>query len=286
MKDLSGRRVLITGATSGIGRSAATILARRGAEVVITGRTPERAQAAVAEIVAASGESAVSAVLLELGDFASIRACAAEVLRDGRPLHVLVNNAGQAGGKGLTKDGFEITFGSNHLGPFLLTSLLLDRLLQSTPARIVNVASRAHEDALGIDFSAQRSGRRSRTGIPEYAVSKLANVMHGRALARRLAGTGVTTYALHPGVVASDIWRRVPALARGLMKLFMITNEEGAQTIVHCAASESAAAETGLYYVKEAPRRPSRIAEDDVLGERLWAQSATWVGADWAGGKG
>src|SRR5262249_36137784 len=150
-----------------------------------------------------------------------VRACAQTLTSSDEPLHVLINNAGLAGQRGLTASGFELAFGTNYIGPFLLTNLLLDRLRDSAPARIVNVASDSHYGAKGIDYDAVHAPTKSRTAMPEYSVSKLANVLHAQELGRRLEGSGVTTYSLHPGVIASDIWRRVPWPARPLMKLTM-----------------------------------------------------------------
>jgi retinol dehydrogenase-12 len=278
--DLRGRTILITGANSGIGRSAAIALTQRGANLILACRSQSRTQPVLDEIARLAGGGQVTFVPLDLADLASVRACAQQVNALPGPLHVLINNAGLAGAQGLTKDGFEITFGVNHLGPFLLTLLLLDKLRASAPARIVNVASRAHKRVDGIDLSAQQRPRRSRTGLPEYGASKLANVLFTKELARRLDGSGVSTYALHPGVVASEIWRRIPNPFLWLMKLTMITNEEGAKTTVHCATAPEIAAETGLYYDRSRVVRPSKRAEDRALAQRLWAASAAWVGAD------
>src|SRR5690606_15979821 len=150
----------------------------------------------------------------------SVRACGEALLARDLPIHVLVNNAGLAGQDGLTKEGFEMAFGVNHVGHFLLTLMLAPRLVAPTPARIVNVASRAHFPAPGIDYEAIRKPKVATTGMKEYEVSKLANVLFTVELHRRLADKGVDTYALHPGVVASDIWRRVPAPVRWVGKLF------------------------------------------------------------------
>jgi NAD(P)-dependent dehydrogenase (short-subunit alcohol dehydrogenase family) len=163
------------------------------------------------------------------------------------------------------------------MGHFLLTTLLLGRMRESVPARVVTVASRAHFDAPGIDFEAVRRSTRSLTGISEYAVSKLANVLFSAELARRLAGSGVTSYALHPGVVASDIWRKLPWPARQLAKLVMISPEQGAQTTLHCATSDSAGSENGLYYDRQRPATPSALAQDRALAEALWTRSERWV---------
>ena len=160
---------------------------------------------------------------LDLADLSSAQACADAFLARGEPLHVLVNNAGVGGARGLTRQGFEMTFGINHLGHFALTSALLGRLTESAPSRVVNVSSDSHYSAQGIDFEALRQPARGITGLPEYAVSKLCNVLFTQELARRTAGTGVTAYALHPGVVASDIWRRVPWPVRPLVTRRMLS---------------------------------------------------------------
>jgi retinol dehydrogenase-12 len=201
---------------------------------------------------------------------------------------VLVNNAGVGGQRGLTADGFEVHFGVNHLGHFALTMLLLDRLKASGPgARVVNVSSEAHYSAPGIDFDAVRGRTRSFAGRREYAVSKLSNVLFSRELARRLGGADadVTSYALHPGVVASDIWRRVPQPARSLITRRMLTTELGAVTSLYCATSPAVAAESGRYYDNSAAREPNPAATPE-LAELLWNRSAEWTGvgsAEWTG---
>jgi retinol dehydrogenase-12 len=191
---------------------------------------------------------------------------------------VLVNNAGLGGQRGLTADGFELHFGVNHLGHYALTLLLLDRLTASGPdARIVNVSSAAHYGAPGIDFDALRRRTASFTGQREYAVSKLCNVLFTQELTRRLAGSAVSASALHPGVVASDIWRRVPRLVRPLITARMLTTEQGAVTSLYCATSPSVAADRGRYYDQCAAQEPNPVATPE-LAELLWRRSATWAG--------
>ncbi|HEX6240691.1 MAG TPA: SDR family oxidoreductase [Polyangiales bacterium] len=276
----SDRVVLITGANTGIGLVAARELTRAGARVFIACRSEAKAKQAIDIIAQATGKQ-VENIPLDLGDLASVRSAAAAFLARDLPLHVLINNAGLAGQRGLTKDGFELTFGTNHLGHFLLTGLLWPRIKQSGPARIVTVASRAHERVRSIAFDAQRSPTQSTTGVPEYGVSKLANVLFSAELARRAQGSNVTTYALHPGVVATDVWRHVPGIARGLIKLFMISPEEGALTTLHCATATAAASETGLYYDKSRVKQASELAQDRALAHRLWEQSEAWTGLRW-----
>ncbi|MEO6623386.1 MAG: SDR family oxidoreductase [Burkholderiaceae bacterium] len=274
---LKGRVALITGANTGIGLVTAQELARQGAQVFIACRSAERAQPALEQIRASSGTLPVEALSLDLGGFASVRSCAQAFLARGLPLHLLINNAGLAGTRGFTASGFELAFGVNHMGHFLLTQLLLERIRASAPARIVTVASRAHIRTDGIDWDAVRQPTRTRTAIAEYAVSKLANVWFSAELGRRLAGSGVNTYALHPGVVASDIWRSVPWPFRPLVKLRMISPEEGARTSVYCATSPEVANETGLYYDKCRQRTPSSLGQDAAQAAELWRRSAAWA---------
>jgi NAD(P)-dependent dehydrogenase (short-subunit alcohol dehydrogenase family) len=274
---LDGRVILITGANTGIGRVTARELARRGARVFLACRSAERTQAVLDDIRAVAPQAQAEWLPLDLGDFDSVRRCAALFLKRDLPLHVLINNAGVAGPQGLSASGFEFAFGVNHMGHFLLTQLLLERLGQSAPARIVTVASRAHRRVDGIDWDALRQRTRSFTCIREYATSKLANVLFSAELGRRLAGSGVSAYALHPGVVASDIWRQVPWPLRPLIELRGVSNEEGALTTLHCATSQAVAGETGLYYSRCQPTLPSLAGQDRALAAELWRRSEGWL---------
>jgi retinol dehydrogenase-12 len=276
MQELGGRTFLVTGANTGIGKATAEALAGRGASVYVASRSRDKGEAAVAAIKAATGSDSVFFLALDLADLESVRSCAEGFLAGGEPLHVLVNNAGVAGARGLTKQGFELMFGVNHLGHFLLTQLLLDRLVASAPARVVTVSSDSHYSARGIDFEAVRRPARGITGLGEYAVSKLCNVLFSQELARRTAGTGVHSYALHPGVVASDIWRRVPWPVRPLVTRRMLTADQGAQTSLYCATSASVAADSGLFYDKCALREASEVATPE-LGRALWERSEAWT---------
>ncbi len=281
MADLDGKTFLVTGANTGIGRATAEGLAGRGATAVLACRSREKTQPVIDAINARSnGTSTGSAefLALDLGDLAAVRACAEQFLLGDGPLHGLINNAGLAGKRGRTGSGFEIAFGTNHVGPFLLTSLLLDRLKASAPARIVTVASDAHFSADGIDYEAVRRPTKSRTGLPEYAVSKLANVLHAQELGRRLEGTGVTTYSLHPGVIASDIWRQVPWPIRPLMKLRMRSTQDGAQTSLYCATAGELAGESGYYYENSLRKEAGAAATAENAAE-LWERSEAWVAA-------
>ena len=276
MSDLTGRTFLITGGNTGIGLAAARNFAGRGARIYLACRSRAKGEAAVTAIAAETGNDQVGYLSLDLADLDSVRACAADFLARDEPLHVLVNNAGVAGRRGLTRDGFELTFGINHVGHFALTTALLDRLADSAPARVVTVSSDAHYNAPGIDFEAVRQRTRHLTGMPEYAVSKLANVLFSQELARRAAGRGVTSYALHPGMVASDIWRRVPWPVRPLLTRRMLTTEQGASTPVYCATAPELAGVTGRFYVDSREADPSRVATPELAGA-LWERSEGWA---------
>ena len=268
---------LVTGANAGIGRATAIDLARRGARLFLAGRSEPKMRPVIEEIARATPNASPEFLALDLGDLDSVRKCAADFLSRDLPLGLLVNNAGVAGQRGLTRSGFELAFGINHVGHFLLTNLLLDRLKKSVPARVITVSSRAHYRPKGLDFDAVRRRTRSISGLREYGVSKLANVLFSAELARRLEGSGVTTYAVHPGVVASEIWRRVPPPFESIIKLFMLSVEEGAQTTLYCATSARAAVESGLYYERCEVKRPSKLARDAALAGELWRRSEAWT---------
>jgi retinol dehydrogenase 12 len=284
---VSGRTFLVTGGNTGIGLATAAALARDGGRVYIACRDPDRGQAAVTAIKSAANGATVGLLPLDLSSLASVRDCAQDFLARDEPLHVLVNNAGVGGARGLTADGFEMHFGVNHLGHFVLTMLLLDRLKASGPgSRIVNVSSDVHYNAKGIDWESLRRATQTFAGMREYGVSKLCNVLFTQELARRLGsgpgtdtGTGadVTTYALHPGVVASDIWRRVPWPIRPLVKTRMITTEQGAATSLYCATSSDVTDSSGLFYDKCQAVDPNPVATPE-LAELLWKHSVEWAG--------
>jgi retinol dehydrogenase 12 len=277
--DLANKMFIVTGANTGIGKVTAKELARAGAHVLLACRSPDKTAAVIDEIKRDTGNQNVEYLHLDLGDLSSVRACADAILARNVPIHGLINNAGQAGARGLTKDGFELTFGINHLGHYLFTRLLLDRIKQAGEARIVNVASASHYQAKGIDWSAMNKRTQTRTGMQEYAVSKLSNVLFTKELARRLEGTHVTTYAVHPGVVATDVWRQVPRPLRWVIKRFMITPEQGAEASLRCATAPELASESGRYYdVGGKEREPSKLAHDVELAQTLWAKSAEWTG--------
>ncbi|HEU5057262.1 MAG TPA: SDR family oxidoreductase [Kofleriaceae bacterium] len=278
-RDLSGKTALVTGASSGIGLEACVVLARRGARVLMVARDQARGDAARADVARRSGSSSVELLMCDFASQAAIRALAEEVRSRTDRLDILVNNAGSVSPKRqLTEDGIEQTFAVNHLGYFLLTNLLLDLLIASAPARIVNVSSIGHRQGT-LDFD-DLGFERGYGIMKAYSRSKLANVLFTTELARRLDGKGVTVNALHPGAVATHIWSHAPGIARpflAIAKLFMITPAEGGDRIVYLATSPEVEGKTGGYYEKNRLVTPARRARDPALASRLWSVSAQLV---------
>ncbi|MEU1839511.1 SDR family NAD(P)-dependent oxidoreductase [Micromonospora chersina] len=278
---MAGRTVLITGGTGGIGRATAEGLARLGARVAITGRDLARAQAVAAQIAAAAGNPAVDAYAGDLSSQAEVRRLAGEVLAAYPRVDVLVNNVGGYWAhRHVTADGLERTFALNHLAPFLLTNLLLGRLIASAPARVVTVSSGAQ--AMGrIDFD-DLQGQRRYSGQRAYNQSKLANVMFTYELARRLAGVGVTATVLHPGVVRTAFGAEDQSAFFSLMSTvvrpFMKTPAQGAETPIHLASSPEVEGVTGQYYADRRPRRSGKTSYDTTVAARLWQVSAELTG--------
>jgi len=272
------RVAFITGTTHGIGTVTAREIARAGYTVVMGCRDSARGEAVRSDIVAVTGNADVHVLRVDLADQHSIRACAAALLERFAALHLLVNNAGMMSAKRvLTADGQESMFATNHLGPYLLTRLLLDRLRACAPARIVVVASRAHmRSTLDLDDLPLAHGF---SAFSAYGRSKLANVLFTRALARRLAGSGVTVNCLHPGVVATNIVPSNSPILRWLSPLakpFMLSEARGARTSLKLALDATLDGVSGGYFDENGvAREPSAQARDDALGERLWAVSAT-----------
>jgi len=278
---LAGKSVLVTGGTGGIGRATAIGLAALGARVAITGRDQARTEAAAAAIRAAPGSPAVDAFAADLSAQAGVRRLAAQVLDSYPRLDVLVNNAGGFWAhRHLTADGLEYTFALNHLAPFLLTSLLLDRLTASAPARIVTVSSGAHARGR-IDFG-DLQGERDYSGQRAYSQSKLANVMFTYELARRLDGTGVTATVCHPGVVHTSFGAEDQAAHMAVMirvaRLFMKTPAQGAATPVYLASSPEAEGVTGRYFANRKPTTSSNASYDTAAAAQLWQASAALTG--------
>ena len=279
--ELSDKTFVVTGANTGLGKATVEALAARGARrIIVASRSRERTQPVLDALVARSPKTDVQFVSLDLGDLASVRRAADEILAKDLPIDVLVNNAGIAGMEGLTNDGFQITFGTNHLGPWLFTERLLPLVRRAPQGRIVNVSSEANARARGIEWDAFRRPTTKLSALPEYAVSKLCNVLHAKELARRLAGTKVTTYSVHPGRVASDIWgRRFFGIVGVLMRPFPITNEVGALTQLRCATDPALAGESGLYYAKERSTEPNPLAHDVALQDELRRRCEEWTKA-------
>ncbi|XP_031704443.1 retinol dehydrogenase 13 [Anarrhichthys ocellatus] len=281
---LDGKTVLITGANTGIGKETALDMAKRGARVILACRDITRACIAADEIRQQSGNGNVVVKKLDLTSMRSVRDLARDVRENEQRLDILINNAGvMMCPKWKTEDGFEMQFGVNHLGHFLLTNCLLDLLKKSTPSRIVIVSSLAHEkgsinfDDINLDKDYHRE--------ESYRQSKLANVLFCRELALRMQDTGVTVYSLHPGVIRTELGRHLfPTLALWqriiLMPLLMLIKSPyaGAQTSIYCAVDESQANSSGLYYSDCAPKKPAPQALDDAAAKKLWDLSASMVG--------
>jgi NAD(P)-dependent dehydrogenase (short-subunit alcohol dehydrogenase family) len=272
------RTCLITGPTSGIGRATALELARRGMSLVLLCRDAAKAKELSAEIARGGGAEPM-VVLADLASQADIRRAAAEFLGTGRPLHLLINNAGVVNLKRtLTADGLETTFAVNHLAYFLLTSLLLDRLRESAPARIVNVASEAHKFA-PLDFDDLQNERRYRA-LRVYGQSKLANLLFTAELARRLADSGVTVNAVHPGAVATGLGKNNGVWARavvGVLALFFRAPDDGAATSTYVATAPELEGVSGRYFANRREKRPSPAACDADAARRLWQVSEQLV---------
>lgn len=282
---LAGKTILITGATSGIGAATARALAELGATVVLVGRDPTRTEGIVAQIQRATGNPAVSGLVADLSSMREVRDLAGAFMGRYPRLDVLLNNAGAIFTKRQTTvDGYERTFALNHLAPFLLTNLLVERLRANTSARVVTVSSMVHTGQT-LDFDDVTRGANGYNGWRAYGESKLANVMFTYALARRLNGTGVTANTLHPGVVNTNFAKNnggFMKLAMGMFSAFEITPEKGAQTSIYLASSPEVANVSGRYFIKSKPVKSSAASYDEAAQERLWelSEQMTAVKAD------
>ncbi|MDP9238496.1 MAG: SDR family oxidoreductase [Chloroflexota bacterium] len=276
---MTGKTVMVTGASLGIGKETAAALAGMGARVVIVCRDRARGEAARAEIARQSGNPGVELMLADFSSLAQVRELAAAFKQQHPQLHVLVNNAGAYNAhRTTTTDGFETTFGVNHLGYFLLTDLLLDVLKASTPARIVNVSSGAHRGG-HINFD-DLQGEKGYSGRKAYGQSKLANVLFTYELARRLEGTGVTANAVHPGVVRTGFGKNNPGVlgtAFGIFQIigrpFYLSPADGAATSIYLASSPEVEGVTGKYFVKCNAVSSNAESYDTDVVRRLWQVS-------------
>ncbi|XP_020786379.2 retinol dehydrogenase 12, like [Boleophthalmus pectinirostris] len=278
---LDGKTVVITGANTGIGKETAIDLAKRGARIIMACRDMERGQSALKEVIESSANENVVCMKLDLSDTKSIKEFADNINKGEEKLNILINNAGvMVCPYGKTADGFEMQFGVNHLGHFLLTYLLLDLVKKSAPARIINVSSMAHQfGSINLeDINSEKSYDKQKA----YSQSKLANVLFTRSLAKRLQDTDVSAYSLHPGVVQTDLWRHLNGPQQFVMKVvspFTKTSTEGAQTTIYCAVEPSL--ENGGYYSDCAPAKCSAKAQDDELAQRLWELSCQLLSINW-----
>jgi NAD(P)-dependent dehydrogenase (short-subunit alcohol dehydrogenase family) len=280
--NLSQRHALVTGASSGLGKAVAKALAARGAHVLMVVRDPSRGEDARAEIVSASGNPAVDVLCCDLSSQAQIRALAAEVRGRVEALHLLVNNAGTAFPRhGLTSDGVERTLAVNHLAPFLLTNLLLDRLEAGAPARILNVGTRM---STAMDLDDLNWQRRPYRMMQAYGQSKLGNIHFTRELARRLEGRGVTVNCVFPGVFRSNLggtdgaqglfWKAVDRLLGWALK----TPEQAAERVMYLLTSDEVAGVSGQYFGDRVPIKAPAQADDATASARVWQLSAALVG--------
>ncbi len=284
MADMTGKVVLITGATNGIGKMAALEIAKIGATVVIVGRNPEKTEQVLAELKQQSGNEQIDMLLADLSVMEQVRSVTAAFKAKYDRLDVLLNNAGAFfSDRRESADGFELTFALNHLNYFLLTNLLLDMLKASSPARIVNVSSEAHQGVREINWD-NLDGKQSygMAGFQAYGLSKLANILFTRELARRLDGTGVTANSLHPGTVATGFGQNnnnlLIKVLLTLFKPFLKSPEQGAETLIYLSTAATVDGVTGKYFASRAEAATSALAQDDEAARRLWDISAQMVG--------
>jgi NAD(P)-dependent dehydrogenase (short-subunit alcohol dehydrogenase family) len=278
--DLTGKTAIVTGATNGIGKAAALALAGMGAELVLICRNRALAESTVAEVKSSTGNQKVVALIADLSVQADVRKVAAEFLAMNKPLHILLNNAGAMfPARTESIDGIEMTFALNHLGYFLLTELLLEKLQQSAPARIVNVASAAHRAASkGIDFD-DIEGKKNYAAFGAYGQSKLANILFTRELAQRLKGSNVTVNCLHPGFVATRFAHAntIYNIAMTLMRPFQRSIDKGSQTSIYLCASPEVAQISGEYFADCKAATTTVHGRDDNAAKKLWEISERMV---------
>lgn len=273
---MEGKIVLITGATSGIGKEMAVGLAKLGATIYYTSRNVAKGKAVQREIIERSGNDKVDFGMCDLASFKDVCSFAREYLEKHNRLHVLCNNAGIWTNKfHLTNDGIEETLQVNYLSAFLLTRLLIDTLVRSAPSRVVNTASEAHWSGT-INFD-DIERRRAFDGYDAYAQSKLADIIFTKELARRVSSTGVTVNCFHPGLVASNLFDEFPPEERKYYKTHGIPPEEGAKTGIYLASSPEVKKITGRYFIKEQPVESSEESNNEAVAGRLWQVSEEYV---------
>ena len=279
---MQGKVVVITGATSGIGQVAAERLAGMGARIVLVARDKARGETALVRLRQRAPGAAHSIHYADLSRLREMKRVAAEIAAAEPRIDVLINNAGALfGSRHVTEDGLELTFALNHMAYFVLTHGLRERLLASVPARVVNTASNAHQRA-SLDFDDLQSAH-GYSGFKAYGRSKLANILFTRELARRLAGAGVTANCLHPGFVATRFGDQTGGLLSSVVraaKIFAISSEEGAETLVYLASSPEVAHVSGAYFYQCRPATPTREAQDDAAAQRLWSETAKLAGLE------
>ncbi|XP_071478754.1 retinol dehydrogenase 12-like [Diadema antillarum] len=289
---LDGKTVIITGANAGIGRETAVDLASRGARVIMACRNPTKAQAALAKVRQRSGSDNVVFKQVDTSDLKSVRAFADQILKEEDRLDILINNAGIGGTKySVTSEGFDIVMATNHVGHFVLTMALLDMLKKSAPSRIINVSSIAHgwlsSKAADVDY--RNKSAKGIVGFDLYCRSKLANVLFAKELGRRLAGTGVTAFSLHPGYIYSSIWETswsssgkkfIYYMFLPFLSFFALSEKDGAQTTIHCAVDESVTQHSGGYFSNCQLAKESKKARDTALAKQLWDVSCEATGID------
>lgn len=283
---MAGKTVIITGGNTGIGKATALHLARRGARVILACRNRDKAQGAIAEIQQETGNTDVLYMQLDLGSLKSVRCFSETFLKTESRLDLLINNAGLVA-DGRTEDGFGVQFGVNHLGHFLLTRLLLERLKEAGGGRVVTLSSMAHRWG-NIDFETLAVNRHLGTGryswqfFHAYCNSKLCNVLFTHELAKRLKGTNVTCYSVHPGVVRTELSRHVSlwqkVFIEPVARMLFLDPEAGAQTTLHCCLQEGIEPLSGRYFTCCAAQEVCARARDDAAARRLWELSEMFCG--------
>jgi NAD(P)-dependent dehydrogenase (short-subunit alcohol dehydrogenase family) len=275
--DLKSKVCIITGATSGIGKETARMLAAKGAVLVLPVRDSLKGDILKDEILEEVPEAKLDFMHCDLASFQSIRDFVNEFKSKYDSLHLLINNAGIWETKrNVSEDGIEMNFAVNHLAPFLLTNLLLDVLKKSAPARVINVSSEAHRTGK-INF-ADPELEKGYSSFKSYSQSKLANILFTKKLSQILKGTGVTANCLHPGMVNTNLFEKMPAIMYNIMKPLMITPQKGAQTSVFLATSDDGGAKSGEYFVKSKPKKPATIALRQDVADKLWEMSEKYTG--------